>query len=150
MIFVDVDEYIYPVSQEENSILPMLNKYETYEDLSAIRLKMIWYGNSGHKNIPSGYITEKYTRRSRNVIEIGREKCIVRPDLVSVMYIHNVKRSNYLTRVYDVDSNEFRINHYSALNPTRRKANIEEYDEVEDNGMQRFVAKMKGRMSFPW
>lgn len=139
MLFIDVDEYVYPVDPKQTSLLPLLEKYEQSHEVAALQFKMIWFGNSGHKKIPEGLVIENYTHRATEVVQQGREKCCVKPDKVALLFIHDVKQYFEGSVKITVPPEQYRINHYYTTSAKRRGHRNDKFNEQVDTGMQRFV-----------
>ncbi|QSA95910.1 glycosyltransferase family 92 protein [Methylococcus sp. EFPC2] len=142
MLFIDVDEFIFPVAGGE-SLKPILDQYGDDPSVAGLQFKMIWFGNSGFQTVPAGLVIENYTRRAPRVLEAGREKCAVKPGLTELLFIHDVKSSLPGTRVVSVSPEEYRINHYFATSSKRQRRGNTDHNEVADLGMERFCRPIK-------
>jgi hypothetical protein len=142
MLFIDVDEFIQPLSPAQSSLIPLLKSVEADGSIAGLQFKMIWFGNNGHSSPPPGLVIENYTRRSAEVISSGREKCAMKCKMTRVMFIHAPKSVDQNSRVITVSPEAFRINHYFATSAYRRNQNIDRFNEVEDTSMLRFVDKL--------
>lgn len=147
MLFVDVDEFIYPVADTRISILPLLEQMASDSSVAALQFKMMWFGDSGHERFPGGLVLEQYTRRDHQALEAGREKCIVQPRFTELMFIHAVKQSARGTQSQAVDAAEYRLNHYFATSAKRAHVRRPELNAVEDTGMSRFLALLRDRLT---
>lgn len=145
MLFIDVDEFVYPLDPGQMSLLPLLEHYEADPTVAALQFKMIWFGDSEHEALPDGLVIENYVRRAREPLDVGREKCVVKPALTELMFIHDVKRLAPGSRVEVISPSEYRLNHYFATSSKRRHVRRPEFNEVIDSGMQRFAQAVSGR-----
>ncbi len=137
LLFVDVDEYVFPVDHAEKSILPLLKSYEKHNDVAAISLKCMLFGNSGYAQVPAGRVIANFTRRAKSVIPDGREKYFVRTDYCSRVGIHRVLQNDPGTRIISMDPEHFRLNHYWSIGYQNRiKSDM--FNDVEDCGMNKF------------
>ncbi|NJA07109.1 glycosyltransferase family 92 protein [Methylococcaceae bacterium WWC4] len=137
MLFIDVDEFIYPVNAEQD-FLRFLESRE-HPNIAALQFKMIWFGNSGFEQVPKGLIINNYIRRSPEVLSLGREKCAVRPQLTKLMFIHGVKACEENSWMEVVSPELFRINHYYATSSKRQFKGYSDHNDVEDTGMRKYV-----------
>ncbi len=142
MLFIDVDEFIYPVCSE-NSLLPLLGQYVDDSTVAGLQFKMIWFGNSGHTEVLDGLVIENYTHRAPAVLPAGREKYAVKPKLVDTLFIHDVKQHADGTSILPVSPDQYRINHYFATSSKRRWRQSSDHNEVEDTGMARFMPALR-------
>lgn len=144
LLLIDLDEYVYPVVPDRMSILPLLREYDDRPDVAALQFSMIWFGGhrDGSLRRDQGVI-EQFVRRARNVEIGGRQKVVVKPELTELVCNHYVKRMVAGARMIDVPPEEYRINHYFAQSPRRRHKWQPEMCEVEDRGMDRFVAALR-------
>ena len=146
LLFVDVDEFIYPLDATQFSLMHLLEHMATDMSVAALQFKMMWFGDSGHERFPGGLVLEQYMRRDQETLAAGREKCIVRPKLTELMLIHAVKRSSSGARMHVVDPAEYRLNHYFATSAKRAHVRRPELNAVEDTGMSRFLALLRTRV----
>jgi hypothetical protein len=146
MLFVDVDEFLYPVDPEVTSLLPLLHRYDEDSTVSGLQFKMVWFGDSGHRDTPPGLVIENYTMRDVEVVANGREKCAIKPAFTQLMFIHDTKQMEPGTHMLSVPPNQFRVNHYFATSRKRTKIRKPELNAIEDRGMMRFVEILKSRV----
>lgn len=146
MLFIDVDEFIFPV-EGGKSLVPLLEEYKNNPDVAGLQFKMIWFGNSGFQTVPDGLVIENYIHRAPSVLEIGREKCMVKPSLTELLFIHDVKSLSTGTTVVQVPPDQYRINHYYATSSKRQHRGYTDHNEVEDFGMQKFSNLIKKILS---
>lgn len=147
MLFIDVDEFIAPSNSTQQSLLPLLRSADEDPSIAGLQFKMIWFGNNGHHTPPPGLVIENYTRRSRDVISEGREKCAMKCQATRTMFIHAPKSTEPGTRIIKVSPDDFRINHYFATSARRANQINEELNEVEDTGMLRFAARIREQLA---
>lgn len=142
MLFIDVDEFIYPLDPAQDSLLPLLRAADADPGVAGLQFKMIWFGDSGHSDTPPGWVIENYTRRDQAVLPAGREKCAMKSDATRTLFIHAAKDVEPGTRLVSVDPAQYRINHYFATSAKRAHVRRPELNAVEDRGMMRFVNRL--------
>lgn len=142
LLFIDVDEYIYPVDSDTTSLLPLLRENEEKPEVAALQFKMIWFGNSGHDERARGLVIENYKYRAPAVVHSGREKCCVKPDKVKLLFVHAVKQCIEGTEVQIVAPERYRINHYYMMSASRKRRRDNKHNEVEDSGMSKFIPEL--------
>lgn len=119
MAFVDIDEFIVPISKE--------NIPEIIKELNPkVGLSIHWliYGDNGHKTKTDGLVIERFTKHSKKDFHRNRlVKSIVNPRLVFKMRAHN---GEFIGNTLETDENgkkiagnskhishnKIRINHY--------------------------------------
>ena len=143
ILFSDIDEYVYPVNKKTKKILTYLEKYHKDTKVSALVLKSIWFGNSGYNMIPDGPVIKNFIWRDKESAVNGREKCIVKPELVINMHIHRVKKSATGAKPIEISPNEIRLNHYWAVSDNKRRFK-DLHNEVKDTGMHKYLPKEGG------
>lgn len=143
MLFIDVDEFIYPLDPAQDSLLPLLRGAEDDPTVAGLQFKMVWFGDSGHADTPPGWVIENYTRRDHDVLPAGREKCAMKCNATRTMFIHAAKDMTPRTRLLQVDPASYRINHYFATSAKRAHVRRPELNAVEDRGMLRFVPRLR-------
>lgn len=143
MLFIDVDEFVYPLDSTQMSLVPLLKQYDSEPAVSALQFKMIWFGNSGFSTVPPGLVIEHYTHRAAEAVSQGRQKCCVKPDKVELLYIHDIKKCVDGSQKVTVSPDQYRINHYYATSSSRRRRCDDKFNEQQDTGMHRFVDPVK-------
>ena len=143
ILFIDVDEFVYPLDPGQMSLLPLLKEYETNPDVAGLQFRMIWFGNSGFRDVPEGLVIENYTQRAAEVVPEGRQKCCVKPDRVELLFIHDLKKCVGNSGKISVSPEQYRLNHYYATSRMRCRSADSRFNEEDDNGMARFVDQVK-------
>jgi hypothetical protein len=136
--FIDVDEFLFPVSGDS---LP--NLLSGYEDLPALVAFWTMFGTSGHLTPPRGLVIENYTMRAPFPTR-ALPKSIVDP--AAVLAIRNIhmfrttagESAAYESAAYNerrqlvtmdnlgaITSDIFRLNHYYTRSQAECKAKIE-------------------------
>ena len=146
LLFIDVDEFVCPVDEGQMSLLPLLDRMAADPTVAALQFKMMWFGDSGHETFPGGLVLEQYTRRDHETLPAGREKCLVKPRLTELMFIHDVKQAVQGARTLTIDPADYRLNHYFATSAKRAHVRRPELNAVEDKGMSRFLGPLKARV----
>ncbi len=119
MAFVDIDEFIVPISKE--TIPEIINELNPK---AALSIHWLIYGDSGHKTKTDGLVIERFTKHStKDFYRNQWVKTIVNPRLVSFMRAHNAEFIGNITAINEnkkkikgksknISHNKIRINHY--------------------------------------
>lgn len=119
MAFVDIDEFIVPLSKE--TIPEIINDLHPMAGLS---IHWLIYGDSGHKTKTDGLVIERFTKHStKNFERNGWGKTIINPRLVFKMRAHNAEFIGNILATDEngkkiaghsnnISHNKIRINHY--------------------------------------
>lgn len=144
MLFIDLDEYVYPTGLQNTSLLPLLEKYTKDDTIAALEMKMIWFGNSNHSNcfkMPNELTIKVFQRRATD-LTVKRNKCFVRPEYIDIISVHYPTRIKEGKQILEVSHDVLRINHYYAMG-LQYRIKDGKYNEVEDKGMDRFLPFLK-------
>lgn len=139
---IDVDEFAYPVDTNCMSILPILKDYDR-DDLAALRMKCMWFGNSSRRRVPPGFVIEKFFMRANHVQSHQHEKCFIKPGHIRILTdVHNVTHQREGMQVIDFPEDELRMNHYHATSAKKRIGDPS-FNDIVDEGMHRFLPRLK-------
>ena len=64
LAFIDADEFLLP-TQEEASIVPLINRLFADESVSAVALNWAIFGSAGYLFAEDGLVIERFTKRAR-------------------------------------------------------------------------------------
>ncbi len=146
MLFVDVDEYVYPVAPDQRSILPIIRMYEDRKDVAALLLNCMQFGNSGYQVIPDGPVIRNFIRRADRVVgtETGgtyrNRKYFADPRCCLSLFVHGSKRRVPGATQVEIPEDVARLNHYFSISSKGRIKNPH-FNDVEDRGMDKFFPK---------
>ncbi|MDR1476952.1 MAG: glycosyltransferase family 92 protein [Rickettsiales bacterium] len=118
--FIDIDEFIVPI---EKSTIPDFLK--DYEDISAVGINWLIYGDNGAKRKTDGLVIERFTAHSLPAFERNRTfKSIVNPRQVIKMTAH---AGHFIGNFTTVNSNREKQNHSFKRKPVYDKIRINHY-----------------------
>jgi len=105
LAFIDADEFLLP-TQEEASIVPLINRLFADESVSAVALNWAIFGSAGYLFAEDGLVIERFTKRARQDFPVNNHyKSIVRPGRVkSFVNPHHVRLNS--GRYTDVQGND--------------------------------------------
>lgn len=66
MMMLDVDEFVYPVNKNDTLLSVIDSLFRRSNKAGGIGINLKWYGNSGYKKKPSGFVTESYIHRAED------------------------------------------------------------------------------------
>lgn len=129
MGFIDLDEFVVPVSSEKTIAETILEILKENKNAAGVAINWCIYGSSGHQQRPKGLVMENYLRRADYSDENNRcIKTIVNPRMVkgyildphAPMHYYGYCSVNEIGRVVEGPWNEYpnnsyekiRINHY--------------------------------------
>jgi hypothetical protein len=150
MAFIDVDEFLYPVQDDNLAVL-----LSRYEDLPALAAFWTMFGFSGHEHAPDGLVIENYTKRARFPTH-AKPKSIVDPaKVVGVSSAHlfdltvgprrAYTESRQVTRRHGngaAESNIIRLNHYYTRSRHEFDVKIARYAKIGKGNIPRKIAAL--------
>ncbi|MEE9190242.1 MAG: glycosyltransferase family 92 protein [Candidatus Neomarinimicrobiota bacterium] len=104
LIMLDLDEFIYPVSNKHDSVVAALNELKS-DDIKGIEVNWTNFGSSGHVKKPSGLVIENYLKRIGQIEHRGTAmvKSIGNTKYISRRYSYsNVHQFIYRFSVIDI------------------------------------------------
>ncbi len=83
LAFIDADEFIFPMDDAE-TLLPLMERLFSPEDVSAVALNWATFGSSGHLFMDQGLVLERFTKHAAQAFGVNHHfKSIVRPSRVN-------------------------------------------------------------------
>jgi hypothetical protein len=123
LLKLDLDEFIFPVSEDQESVAEVLRGLDR-NALLGIRVPLKQFGSSGHIERPEGLVIESYTRcergRSRGTKSIGNVRMLARKLCVDphgfeyrgLRYLQGKLTGSPRVLPRDATAKILRINHY--------------------------------------
>lgn len=107
LIMLDLDEFIYPVSEKHDSLVTALKELNSSE-IKGIEVNWTNFGSSGHEKKPPGLVIENYVKRIREIEHLGTAmvKSIGNTKYISRRYSYsNVHQFIYRFSLIDILKN---------------------------------------------
>jgi hypothetical protein len=104
LIMLDLDEFIYPVSEKHDSLVAVLNELSS-DGIKGIEISWTNFGSSGHVKKPPGLVIENYVKRISEIEHLGTAmiKSIGNTKYISRRYLYsNVHQFIYRFSLTDI------------------------------------------------